>query len=150
MKLMCDIPVSHSAFEFNLRRYIMLYELLQFEFPPLLEVDEDGNTPLHYVARFEPGLVDTVLQIVVGPPAPLGWRIPIPGSRNQPESTRIRPSARTESFRIQHPFCYGQNAHADHKMRQKIPLLHCRNAPESDPPPNPSESRNANPGPPRC
>jgi len=32
----------------------------------------------------------------------LGWRIPIPGSRNPPESTRIRPS--TESVRIRHPF----------------------------------------------
>ena len=41
---------------------ILLFELLQFDFPPLLEVDNDGNTPLHYVARFEPGLVDTVLQ----------------------------------------------------------------------------------------
>jgi hypothetical protein len=43
---------------------IVLFELLQFEFPPLLEVDTDGNTPLHYVARFEPSLVDTVLQVV--------------------------------------------------------------------------------------
>ena len=45
---------------------IVLFELLQFDFPPLLEVDSDGNTPLHYVARFDPSLVDTVMN-VVGP-----------------------------------------------------------------------------------
>jgi len=32
----------------------------------------------------------------------LGWRIPIPGPRNPPESTRIRPS--TEPVRIQDPY----------------------------------------------
>ena len=43
---------------------IVLQELLQHDFPPLLEVDNDGNTPLHYAARFEPGLVDEILRVV--------------------------------------------------------------------------------------
>ena len=33
----------------------------------------------------------------------LGWRIPFPGFRNPPESTRIRPF--TECVRIRNPFC---------------------------------------------
>ena len=43
---------------------LTLYELLQFAFPPLLEVDEDGNTPMHYAARFDPALVDVILTVV--------------------------------------------------------------------------------------
>jgi len=49
-----------------------------------------SNSELRAVAEAGP---DTVC---------LGWLIPFPGSRNPPESTRIRPSS--SSVRIQKPF----------------------------------------------
>jgi len=30
-------------------------------------VDADGNTPLHYVARFDPSLVEVVIEVTLTP-----------------------------------------------------------------------------------
>ena len=56
-----DTETSEVARAARASAGLVLLQLLLYRFPPLLEVDADGNTPLHYAARYDPGLVDTVM-----------------------------------------------------------------------------------------
>lgn len=64
-----DACVHEIALAVRAHAPTLLAELLMFECPPLAPVDPDGNTPLHYVARYDPGLVEAFLQVVGE-----GWR----------------------------------------------------------------------------
>ena len=65
-----DACVHEIALAVRAHAPTLLAELLMFECPPLEPVDPDGNTPLHYVARYDPGLVEAFLQVVGE-----GWRL---------------------------------------------------------------------------
>ena len=56
-----DAETSEVARSARASAGLVLLQLLLYRFPPLLEVDADGNTPLHYAARYDPGLVDAVM-----------------------------------------------------------------------------------------
>ena len=56
-----DAETSEVARAARASAGLVLLQLLLYRFPPLLEVDADGNTPLHYAARYDPGLVDAVM-----------------------------------------------------------------------------------------
>jgi hypothetical protein len=53
-----DACVHEVALAVRAHAPTLLAELLMFEHPPTAAVDDDGNTPLHYVARYDPGLVE--------------------------------------------------------------------------------------------
>ena len=64
-----DACVHEVALAVRAHAPTLLAELLMFEHHPTAAVDDDGNTPLHYVARYDPGLVEAVFQVVGE-----GWR----------------------------------------------------------------------------
>jgi len=72
-----DACVHEIALAVRAHAPTLLAELLMFECPPLQPVDPDGNTPLHYVARYDPGLVETFLQVVGE-----GWRLAATAENN--------------------------------------------------------------------
>ena len=82
-----DKQISIFASKSNLRP-----QLLDAHPSGARRVNEEGALPIHIAVTMKVGPVRYSL----------GWRIPFPGSRNPPESTRIRPS--TESVRIRNPF----------------------------------------------